>query len=197
MAEDWIKMRTNIDADQRAGTQCGIEAIPTEWKGVRYRSKCEAMFAVWLHNNAINANRAIQNYGHTFQVGFDFQYEPQSLVIGRWAPDFFVARVFLDFLKQEVFPKTSYAYEVIEYKPSEPTRTYVDCFKERCARLHQKLFLEKWVTYSIYYGSPYGSKPSALITWCSTDPESGWQTRKGWLQPEFAKTLLNYRFDLK
>lgn len=174
MAKDWSKTRTNIDANRRVSMQCGIEAIPTEWRRVRYRSKCEAMFAVWLYGNLINLNRDLQNDGQSrFQVGFDFQYEPQSLVIGRWVPDFFVARVFSEFWKQEVFPKAYYDYEVIEYKPSEPTQAYLDCFGDRCAQLHEKLFLEKTVAYSLFYGSPYGSKPSAQITWCSRDPESG------------------------
>lgn len=174
-----------------------LEATPTEWRGVRYRSKCEAMFAVWLYNHNIALTRELQNGGYQSQFGFEIQYEPQPLSIGRWCPDFFVKRAYCDLRQNELWLKAHCTHHVIEYKPSEPTQTYIEKFQSRCNELHQKFFLEESVDYSIYYGSPYDTKSSARLCWASYFPNDGWTIERDWLKPEFAEAVLNHRFDLK
>jgi len=174
-----------------------LEATPTEWRGVRYRSKCEAMFAVWLYNDELACNRELQNTGSQSQVGFDIQYEPQPLSIGRWCPDFFVKRAYCEPLQTEVRLIAHCSYHVIEYKPSQPTQTYAETFQSRCGELHKKFFSGQDICYSLYYGSPYEVNRSARFYWCWCSVPLGWRTEHNWLKPDFAQAVLNHRFDLK
>jgi hypothetical protein len=69
---------------------------PTEYKGVRYRSKSEAILAFCMD-----------------KAGYEFEYEPDLKCDGlEWKPDFIVCE------------QWSGCVFLLEYKPCEPTETY-------------------------------------------------------------------------
>lgn len=93
-----------------------IAPIPTEFKGVRFRSKSEAQFA-WSLN----------------RVGILWEYEPIYLTCSdTWIPDFFVAFTGKDH---------SFTMAVVEYKPKPVTDSYRAQLENRFAKLKEKITL--------------------------------------------------------
>jgi hypothetical protein len=84
---------------------------PTEHRGIVYRSKCEAMFALWLE---------LRNSSDTI-----IDYEPDWAELGDYVPDFSVHSPIPIYDRSGVSLFASQV-EVIEYKPSRPTLTYVN-----------------------------------------------------------------------
>ena len=109
-----------------------LRVTPTEYRGVRFRSKSEAIFA-----------RAMDLAGFK-----DWSYE--STVIDGYTPDFFV----------DVAVR-SWGYDLyylVEYKPSLPTKTYME--KLMRIELPESLGIDGFY---VVYGSPYApEKPSGV-----------------------------------
>lgn len=78
-----------------SASSAGYAAVPTEYRGIKMRSKSEAIFAACLDF-----------------AGWAFEYEPTPTVPHRW--DFLALR------------EDSRRVVLIEYKPRQPTMTYVD-----------------------------------------------------------------------
>ncbi|MFN9583403.1 MAG: hypothetical protein ACK566_12170 [Bacteroidota bacterium] len=130
------------------------EARPTEYKGVRYRSKCEAMFARYLDLEREESVRC------GFGPG-GFEYEPSYLDVDGWKPDFLKWFV-IDQVVVGNFCGPGIRYVVIEYKPSRPTGTYIEEFVERVTKLRHRLLssgclfaLE--IEAAIYFGSVFNT----------------------------------------
>ena len=85
-------------------------ARPTEYSGVVFKSKCEAIFA-----RNIDLCRGL------------WEYEPAQRSIGSWRPDFRVVFRNLKHNQLHTF--------IIEYKPSAPTFTYKQELGVRFAQL--------------------------------------------------------------
>lgn len=94
---------------------------PTEYAGTRFRSKSEAVFA-----------RCLELSGYTWE------YEPGEVAGHSW--DFLIDRKHLCGRDQERFV-------FIEYKPSEPTASYIDSLTERMKHCPVESLL--------VYGSPW------------------------------------------
>jgi hypothetical protein len=158
-----------------------LEASPTEYRGVVYRSKSEAMFARYLEIAERQCDRCL------------VYYEPKSLLVDGWTPDFLVTEIFqsIDFgcVRVESF--------VIEYKPSRPTKTYIKKFVARCDVLLSRIEINHLnrPRFFIYTGSPW-SEDSFAAEYYKT--EDGWDLSlcKGWLDDSTRKELLATRFDL-
>lgn len=86
-----------------------LKARPTEYEGVVFRSKSEAMFARLLD-----------------MMNSDWAYEPDYMAVDGWLPDFVIPAV------EEHF---HVILLVVEYKPSNPTETYINEFAGRISRL--------------------------------------------------------------
>lgn len=90
------------------------EPIPTEYDGVRFRSKGEAIFA-----RALSLNQIL------------WEYEPKRIVtLDNWTPDFLA-----------VWRRKNKTLVIclIEYKPSTPTDSYFAVMKKRVVELgHSK-----------------------------------------------------------
>lgn len=179
----------------------GLTPIQTEYKGIRFRSKSEAVFARCLN-----------------LVGHDFTYEP-SCHSHDW--DFEVIKAC----------EAGFCVWLIEYKPSEPTDVYLENlankikdsvrrFRLMAARaayegrshVHMESFVvfgNPWngcyVANGIVYESPYmvipiftGGKNGDYLT--TKNRGSAWWrdtfSRFG-ISDETAKEALRYRFDLK
>lgn len=89
------------------------QAIPTDFMGVRFRSKSEAMFANVLEH-----------------LGNGWIYEPNFLTVGDYTPDF----VF--FTKK---PNDLTKANIVEYKPCKPTQAYFDRIAEIAPKIISKL----------------------------------------------------------
>jgi hypothetical protein len=141
-----------------------MKARPTEYKGVRYRSKSEAMFARFLELELDERRYMGSHKGPWFNNGLNngasgFIYEPESLEVDGWKPDFLVHQTWERIVQGYSLPVTD--YQIIEYKPSKPTRTYAEEFALRCAVLFEKFsdrdmwWFSRRCSCVIYWGSVF------------------------------------------
>jgi hypothetical protein len=158
-----------------------LEAIPTEYKGVVYRSKSEAMFARWL-----------ELFHESIGCHYGFRYEPDFLS-AEWIPDFLVWHV----EKRRKFPRISYT--VIEYKPTKPTDLYLSQFDDKCQRIFKNESLPQEFrergSFMLYYGSVFNSKTDCYALSMQEGPKGYW-TGVDWLLG-FEDQIKATRFDLE
>lgn len=169
-----------------------LKPRPTEYKGVRYRSKSEAMFARWLELEC-----ECEQYD-------GFAYEPTRMGQFGWVPDFVAWKLVLpaSHLKSpycDNIPEIDYA--VIEYKPSIPTETYLDEWVVRCRSLREFLVAEgpfsSRLRFFLYYGSVFSSEVGCVYV---EDDYSDWYYNDvdscDWLEMHRG-SILATRFDLR
>ena len=112
-----------------------FKPTPTEYRGVRFRSKSEAIFAALLDT-----------------AGFeDWLYEPHFLEVSGYTPDFCVPLV---------SDHNDLALVIIEYKPAATTATYRNLLTEHCIEMRRKVGLE--CDYFIVNGSMFEGLPDVL-----------------------------------
>lgn len=95
-----------------------MKAVPTEWNGIRFRSKSEACFAMYLTHH-----------------GRQWEYEPEELTLDcGYVPDFRVMW----------YNKSTRKFycELIEYKPADATDTYMKATLEKLAILSNHVAME-------------------------------------------------------
>lgn len=171
-----------------------LQARPTEYKGVRYRSKSEAMFAMFLDG-----------------IGYiDIIYEPDFPIEG-WKPDFLAYETFepsgynaLNNLLGNVDKKFSVnwclprvAFHYTEYKPSMPTKTYIEriasCCKEFLECIDSNSMYDRDLfSFDICIGGFY-SQQGLLSYHDGKFIDEG----KFWLSNGEHKKIVAYRFDLE
>jgi hypothetical protein len=185
-----------------------MEATPTEYKGIKYRSKCEAMFAMHLElelEEGASIQQAIsREHGKRITHGSGgFEYEPQTLIEG-WNPDFLVWETF----PASGWTASSFFHQVptldmrfIEYKPSIPTRSYIEKFAKGYSRW-QKIASNESLEHfhrtraSIYYGSPYTKNRASGVGKIDICPNDDYcDDHEDWGVNTFEQ-IFAYRFDL-
>jgi len=164
-----------------------LTARPTEYRGIQYRSKCEAMFARYL---------TLREDGFTG----GYQYEPEGLqMFLQWIPDFVVFRMVTNSYSLAGLPCLD--YQVIEYKPSEPTGTYTTEWAANCKTLFEAWENRGWLdvayrsSFALYFGSVFNQDRG--IFYCG--PDAGWKAQRyqqDWLS-HYEKEVKATRFDLK
>jgi hypothetical protein len=165
-----------------------MEATPTEYKGVEYRSKCEAMFARWLD---------ICTTEHLRVDGF--WYEPKSLSINGYTPDFLAWTVEPSQQPMGILPNI--CNHVIEYKPSRPTSAYIKKFENYARSVAKAMYstgMEDWVyqsQWSIYYGSVYTETRGVIGFHPIGITGKSWDIDVDWLEG-LEDELRSTRFDL-
>lgn len=88
-----------------------IKAIPTEYRGIQFKSKSEAVFA---------RNLDISRYQEHSSFDVAWEYEPEWMKTkSGWVPDF---AIFYNIPIMEM----GISFYIIEYKPSMPTKTYME-----------------------------------------------------------------------
>lgn len=186
-----------------------LKPTKTEYKGIRYRSKCEAMFARYLdlRTTQYSEYQQLKAIGDGLSIvcsSRGIYYEPTTHV-GGWKPDFLVwnvevpDRAEFDIAVEKCLPGLLVPrlyMEFAEYKPCLPTRVYCDRFHANAKKWTRSTTL--MADFRIYFGNPYDypNKPCGLITF---DPyESRWEVdyESDWLA-SIASNLLSYRFDLE
>lgn len=186
------------------------KANPTDYKGIRYKSKCEAMFARYLElrieefENLYSSDEPFFS-SNTFGNGRGgFVYEPLSLQPLRsnsnWNPDFLLWQMYCE-------PLPDCHWEFIEYKPSKPTSAYCELMLRNASEAMQdyignELYIEEWINADIYiyYGSVWTDR-IGRIRICPTCRQSNMQGKiiqeyhYDWLDG-FRNSILETRFDL-
>lgn len=137
------------------------EARPTEYKGILYRSKSEAMFARFLEIAIEFKREHWSHLGEAFYRGEfgtasgGFIYEPEGICVDDWTPDFLFWQVFVDSNGIPQQPRLNRT--IIEYKPSRPTSAYIDSFVDRVFSLvntYPNMNFGEW-SFRIYFGSVF------------------------------------------
>lgn len=155
-----------------------IQATPTDYQGVRFRSKSEAIFA-----------RAMD------LAGIWWEYEPDTFRLGsffdryRWVPDFLVCARFT-----ESCGKPGLENYIIEYKPSVPSDTYFSKLAG-CARAivpPGKIRIPFLVIAVDVFGDPEGMRQ---WRWDHNTWRSEVRTNISFIK-QHIKSARNYRFDL-
>lgn len=180
--------------------------VPTEYKGVVYRSKCEAMFARYLELD-IDEHMALCEgpfaKDKTFGNGRGgFVYEPWDLEIDGWKPDFLAWSVFCR--NDNEYPTVPIiSNTIIEYKPSKPTKTYVAGFFKKCFRILNFYKTEYGedtayrTSFELYYGSCFNSERGYFATTAITEKSIEFCDSKiDWLV-NYEDAIKATRFDLE
>jgi len=185
-----------------------FKATPTEYKGIVYRSKSEAMFARYLElrldEDTYTSRQPTTPWfrENTWMSGCGgCCYEPQCLMVDGWTPVFLVFSVCSvgkfreDFLRENGntgFPVVD--YEIIEYKPSRPTATYAKAFDARIKKIFEKSIdrmAEYFASAKIYFGSPFTRDRGVYTDGCFCDGDGD-----DWLA-NYEESILETRFDLE
>lgn len=137
------------------------KATPTEYKGIAYRSKCEAMFARYLDldlcEQASISEFLARRRGHDVTIPSScgcFAYEPNTGIPG-WNTDFLVVEHEVSW--PEVWATKRIKLHWIEYKPSRPTITYIRKWAAKACEWYDAngRTVFDGDKFSIYYGNPY------------------------------------------
>lgn len=183
-----------------------MKARPTEYRGIRFKSKSEARFALFLDDQKKH-----------------WWYEPPALKLSDgYVPDFLIADVWQgnarDCGKDWRHPHLE--IQIVEYKPSNPTATYMEELESRltdvCSKFSGHPVLDflcgSWHTLEAHIVTGgMGYQRSQYNTFCYFGPgeydKNGWMYncfQDGWpyeLGGEHADAIMEklkgYRFDLK
>lgn len=191
----------DYQARRRAFGLLEMIARPTEYKGIRFRSKSEAMFARYLDLILDQESRDFHfDYPHFIRpFSAAFSYEPETHIEG-WKPDFFVHLPGVSLkTRNSAHCLGSMDLWVVEYKPSPPTSTYVEqflakgqCFRDEIDRI--KEHGSDCVTEYIYYGSFY--KNGRMGKYVRDFDGDVWHDEDDRWADEYIDEIRNYRYDL-
>lgn len=181
-----------------------IKARPTEYRGVVYRSKSEAMFARYLDLRFVGECDFSATGDHhptdhrPCSSSSGWIYEPIGFEVHGWTPDFLVHAVGHHHLHGAEIPNLH--YWLLEYKPSAPTKTYMAECSQRFQVIHdrfddQGLFeFSRRCTFMLYYGSVF-TPARGLWEYCTTSKE-WFDCDDDWIG-DYAETIKETRFDLE
>ena len=178
-----------------------FRAIPTEYKGILYRSKSEAMFARYLELST-SCNDYFEAYkeGNVFGRGAGFIYKPRGICTDHWHADF---------LTWELSPLSGILgtqvpvahYEIIDYKPDVPTKAFLKRFQNNATEI-SRVFVERGAeefayrsSWSVYFGSVY-TKKRGVLTCIPLSVESDLQDRDDDWLALYEDEVSSTRFDL-
>lgn len=167
-----------------------IQAIPTRYKGVEYRSRSEARFAAFLHYS-----------------GFSFVYEPDFLKLPNlYVPDFAMT------FPLHVIPEEDRIFNigfplnltVIEYKPKIPNEEYLNSLRSNFMQIANRVLdfgisqFQMWLAIGTVYDERTDRK---ILGYYESDfsdgfaygTEANWDELLGWDERgphaiEYAKT---------
>ena len=160
-------------------------ASPTEYKGVEYRSKSEAMFAVFLgHYLAAKLKKRMY-------IAAGFEYEPAWSKLDDYVFDFGLHIVRLR--EGEVV----YDRSLIEYKPTFTTTMYQKRFIDRCKKT-EKAFRRELIESNFYLAEIDFWNCESRVLICN---KYTWQLEvffdKNFLTAEDCEFIRSTRFDLE
>lgn len=158
---------------QKEGFMESLKAVPTEYRGVRFRSKCEAQFALWL--DTVRKMRIERRNPSSMSIWEGvWRYEPKLDYLEGFSCDFELSWI------EESRGVLCHKSHFVEYKPTLPTKTYCDEFFRKGISAMQKAHdktrsgdLYRSFSLSIQFGSVYcdpserGSvSANGEVSWC-------------------------------
>jgi len=154
---------------------------PTEFRGIVYRSKCEAMFALWLH----------LKHGDNVVV----QYEPDLAELDDYVVDFVVSQPQESSPSGRLITFDTCIY-FIEYKPSRLTFTYISEVSKKIKNIIERECTGHNVRVGgfIYFGSVFTCDRGLYSI--QRDNEIGSCCDCNWLNI-YERQIRDYRFDLE
>lgn len=164
-----------------------LKAVPTEYRGTRYRSKSEAMFALNLdvcRSSFPRTHHCISQWWEAIWV-----YEPNFEWLNGFSCDFLLSWILFDNERLVINQR------LVEYKPSKPTKTFCDNyfskFFKHCASTESEPSVERQAL--IIYGSVY--REDRGIVRCCKEGDGIEFLDLNWIFDD--SKLLSYRFDLE
>lgn len=173
---------------------------PTEYRGILFDSKSEAQFARFLELRHEDTASSFSCDGEQFIANTfgnmlgGFTYHPELFRQGDYVPDFLRWHVACGETGM-----VAINYELIECKPSEPTKVYIkeffgrsDFFFEKAKLLYGERGADR-LTVSIYFGNSWNESRGRYMKSISNRiTEDRWD----WLQP-FEERVCSFRYDLE
>ena len=156
------------------------KAIPTEYKGILFDSKSEAIFA-----------RSLQFLIQQFQSVKEvvWQYHPEKFRIGDYVPDFLLI-VVIDGYRCGFCDRY-----LIECKPKRPTNAYLSKYTEYFKQIREKDHFGLIPDFRVCVGSPFNDKhPYDLSLYL--DANEFQRIPNGIVNREAYEWGKQYRFDL-
>jgi hypothetical protein len=149
-----------------------LEAIKTEYKKIVFRSKSEAIVA------------------RCFDIqGILWIYEPDHWKTeDGWVPDFWVI------LPDKNKINSGFFSICLEYKPSKPTKTYLDKMIKRGDSLGKRL---SGHFFGVLFGSPFDDSVGRGLLMYSSEDDPQWRNISGDRFYNRWDEAIKYRFDLQ
>jgi hypothetical protein len=171
-------MSTHVDKSQ-------LKAIPTEYKGVTYRSKSEAMFAAWLEMYC-------EGMKNETVISQSIEYEPTWSAVGNYVFDFAVHTLIS--LPHTVIHKI----DLIEFNPSWTTQSYRNEWASRCENLRKSRDLPCALFCKIHEGNFWNGESNSWIEFGKDIFGQFLVEPTGpWIDSATAERIKRIRFDLK
>ncbi len=172
---------------------------PTEYKGIAFRSKSEAMFARYLELDIEHWEIELTRPSDAKIIGktHGIIYEPRRLLVDDWVPDFLVWWVELE--EESGLPELF--FRLIEYKPSRPTGAYLNRFVGYCREINKRHVPNGGygpIDYELFYGSVWAAERGIFSPGHDRPGDDGWVLRhreEDWLA-EYEDAVKATRFDL-
>jgi hypothetical protein len=164
-----------------------LTPTPTEYRGIRFRSKCEAMFALNL-DVCRSSFRRKEHFEMQWWEAI-WTYEPKFEWLNGFSCDFLLTWIGLE--NEKLWTD----HRLVEYKPSKPTKTF-------CINYFRKFFKYRDSTEKqpntqrealIFYGSAY-NEDRGVVRWRTEDEELEF-FEFDWIHDD--TKLLHHRFDLE
>lgn len=156
------------------------DARLTEFRGITYRSKSEAMFALWLE------------FKYPTAV---VEYEPDWAELDDYVPDFVCSLPIPAYPTQRMCVFETWV-AIIEYKPSRPTFTYLDDVSKKIRSIAKREGnIATKISAFVYWGSVYTEGRGVFTISCDGSAYET-DTPMNWLGIH-EKTIRDFRFDLE
>ena len=155
------------------------EARPTEYRGVVYKSKTEAMFACLIDVNQKEKNQRVR-----------LRYEPEIYKTpGGYIPDFVLDQISEPFLCDFT--------TLIELKPSMPTQAYINYLDKQFKWIRNKDYFQAISFYAMYVFNPYDHIFQYILFDKEYIPTIEEFETPAWFKDYYFNEVLKYRFDLQ
>lgn len=149
------------------------QPIKTEYRGITFRSKSEAIVALYL-------NEVAQSL---YEDKIRFMYEPGFVTRGdgEWIPDFIAWEV-VNYSDEETDCERGIEFSLIEYKPVMPTGAYLRKLIEDMRLWKNRVSKLFVVRCELWYGGCYETLPARMMLDTVSGNWSGYRTWNWWPQ---------------
>jgi hypothetical protein len=168
-----------------------IKPTKTEYKGIVFDSKSEAIFARAMDIQNAETERNSKMFWH---------YHPERFTMNDYCPDFSI-QLWSKIYDGKKFDQLTQSVILIEYKPAAPTQTYVDKIRSYYDALKEKDHYNVIDYILICYGNVFESESLKVIQIYSDSSGNTISKDSSYITDnifckEYISEARNYRFDL-